>query len=151
MPVKDSLNQWLNKRNITFDIDDAHSVCSRFGLGGEKVDVCLGLCYQLEKGDIDQTEFAGGLCVLTGKEPDEVMGILRNVKPEAGLEAEIAGLEKIVTDGGRDISLIREWAIREGVNRTQYLQKLKEIVEDLSIPKTLVTSLGFEVEIPASG
>jgi len=38
------------------------------------------LCYQLDKGEIDNGEFTGGLCVLTGKKPEEVMGILKGVK-----------------------------------------------------------------------
>ncbi|MBA7608346.1 hypothetical protein ES703_15523 [subsurface metagenome] len=81
--MKEAMKKWLKRHQITFSADTANSICNKFGLEGEKIDGCLMLCYQLDKGEIDNGEFTGGLCVLTGKKPEEVMGILRGVKPEA--------------------------------------------------------------------
>ncbi|GAI04831.1 unnamed protein product [marine sediment metagenome] len=148
--MREAMKKWLSRHQITFSADAANSICSSLGLDGEKIDSCLGLCYQLEKGDINEADFTGGLCVLTGKKPEEVMGVLKGMNVKPSIEAEIANLEKVVTEGGRDVSLIKEWAKKERVSQTQYLQKLKDIVEDLSIPKTFVTSLGIEVEIPVA-
>lgn len=78
--MRKSMEKWLHKFQIPFSADTANSVCNSLGLDGEKMDECIGLCYQFEKGDIDNGEFTGGLCVLTGKEPEEVVGILKGVK-----------------------------------------------------------------------
>ena len=56
--MRERMEKWLQKFQITF----------------------LGLCYQLEKGDINEADFTGGLCVLTGKKPEEVAEVLRNIK-----------------------------------------------------------------------
>ena len=64
-------------------VDTAYSLCNSLGLDGEKVDECLGLCYQLEKGDISQADFTSGLSLLTGKKPEEVLEMLRNKEKES--------------------------------------------------------------------
>lgn len=75
--MKEAMQKWLKRHQITFSTDTANSICSSLGLDGEKVDECLGLCYQLEKGDINEADFTGGLSLLTGKKPEEVMEVLR--------------------------------------------------------------------------
>ena len=123
--MKEALNKWLQKFHQTFDADTAHSLCSRFGLDGEKADECLGLCYQLEKGDITETDFTGGVCVLTGKEPEEVMGVLRGMKSGGSPERQEKFIHKI--DGvpltgrwreiGFDESKMREGEFFKGATR----------------------------------
>lgn len=90
--MRKAMEKWLDRFHQSFSIDTANSICNSLGLDGEKVDECLGFCYQLEKGEINEADFTGGLCVLTGKKPEEVVGILRNVKagsqvPENVVEA----------------------------------------------------------------
>ena len=149
--MKKALQDWLKKRGMPeIDVDNAQSLCSKLGLEGDKYDGCVALVWQLEKGDISEVEFTVGLGIIADKEPKEVAGMLKGVGTKPLIETEIASLEKIVTKGGRDISLIKEWVKAEGISQTKYLQKLREIVEDLSIPRTFVTSLGIEVEIPVA-
>lgn len=89
--MKQAMKKWLHRHQITFSADTANSICNKFGLEGEKIDGCLMLCYQLDKGEIDNGEFTGGLCVLTGKKPEEVMGILKGMKvsPSGGQEIKV--------------------------------------------------------------
>lgn len=148
--MREALNKWLKRQNVSLSANTAHLICSSLGLDGDKIDECLGLCYQLEKGNINEADFTAGLCVLTGKKPEEVGGILRGIEAKPTIETEIANLEKIITEGGRNVSLIKEWAKTEGISQAKYLQKLREVAEDLLIPKTFVTSLGFEVELPVA-
>lgn len=77
--MREAMQKWLHKFQTDFNIDDANSLCNSFGLDGEKMDWCLSLCYQLEANKITQPEFTGGLCVLTGKKAEEVVGILRDI------------------------------------------------------------------------
>jgi len=81
--MKQSMEKWLKRRQIAFNPNTANSICDRFGLDGEKADQCIGLCYQLESDKITQAEFTGGLALLTGNEPEEVMGVLKGMKAEA--------------------------------------------------------------------
>lgn len=78
--MKEAMSRWMDKYRITFSIDTARSICDSLGLDGENVDECLAFCYQLEKGDISEADFTGGLCMLSGKKPEEVMGVLGNMK-----------------------------------------------------------------------
>ena len=80
MVMREGLNKWLKKQNINLSADTAHLICSSLGLDGDKVDECLGLCYQLEKGDINEADFTGGLCMLSGKKDEEVAEILKSLK-----------------------------------------------------------------------
>ena len=75
--MREALDKWLKKQNIEMSIDAAHSLCSSLELDGEKVDECLGLCYQLEKGSINRADFINGLSLLTGKKPEEVAEMLK--------------------------------------------------------------------------
>lgn len=77
--MREALNRWLKKQGVDLAVDTAHSLCDSLGLDGEKIDSCLGLCYQLEKGEINEADFTGGLCVLTSKKPEEVAKILKNI------------------------------------------------------------------------
>jgi len=104
------MEKWLKRHQIAFSADTANSICNSFGLEGEKADECLGLCYQLEKGDIDNGEFTGGLCVLTGKEPDEVMGVLKgmgNKEPWQMTRAEYSPIKEAREDA--HFEKVREW------------------------------------------
>lgn len=83
--MRKAMEKWLQKRQIAFDANTARSICDSLGLDGEKVDECLGLCYQLEKGDINEAELIVGLALLTGKKPEEVVEVLR------GMEAKPTG------------------------------------------------------------
>lgn len=78
--MRQAMKKWLHRFQITFSADTANSICNSLGLDGEKVDECLGLCYQLEKGDINEADFTGGLALLTGKKPEEVVKILKDMK-----------------------------------------------------------------------
>jgi len=86
--MKEAMKKWLHKYQTDFSTDAVHSLCNSLGLDGEKVDGCLALCYQLEKGDIDNGEFTVGLGLLTGKKPEEVAEVLRGMKAESPTEAE---------------------------------------------------------------
>lgn len=77
--MREALNRWLKKQGIELSADTAHSLCNSLGLDGDKVDSCLGLCYQLEKGEINEADFTGGLCVLASKKPEEVAKLLSKV------------------------------------------------------------------------
>lgn len=119
--MREALNRWLKKQNVSLSADTAHSLCNSLGLDGERVDECLGLVYQFEKGDIDQADFTGGLCVLTGKEPEEV--------------AEVLGGMKTVPSSGFHPPEVKQW-----LDRWVWAEKkgeiplipLKEVVEYLS-------------------
>jgi hypothetical protein len=65
---------------MTFSVDTANSLCNRFGLDTEKMDGCYMLVADLEANRITQEEFTAGLSVLTGKEPEEVLGILKGIE-----------------------------------------------------------------------
>lgn len=106
--MKQAMEKWLNRHQITFSIDTAHSLCNSLGLDGENVDECLGLCYQLEKGNIDNGEFTAGLSLLTGKKPEEVAEVLRGMKANPRVirymtpeeEIEFPYINAIITDEG---------------------------------------------------
>lgn len=79
--MKKAMQKWLKRHQMTFSVDTANSLCNRFGLDTEKMDGCYMLVADLEADRITQEEFTAGLSVLTGKEPEEVLGILKGVNP----------------------------------------------------------------------
>lgn len=90
--MRKALQKWLKKRELPeIDAELAQVLCSKLGLEGEKVDSCLAFVYQFEKGDINQVDFTTGLCMLSGKKPEEVMGMLKGVeaKPSDKIRVEI--------------------------------------------------------------
>lgn len=78
--MKKAMQKWLKRHQMTFSVDTANSLCNRFGLDTEKMDGCYMLVADLEADRITHEEFTAGLSVLTGKEPEEVMGILKGIK-----------------------------------------------------------------------
>ncbi len=81
--MKEAMNKWLERFHQTFDADTAHLICDRIGIDKDKVDDCLGLCYLLDKGSLNEAEFTVALGMLAEKEPEEVMEILGGMKAEA--------------------------------------------------------------------
>ncbi|MBA7537515.1 hypothetical protein ES705_29784 [subsurface metagenome] len=78
--MKNAMQKWLERHRMTFSVDTANSLCNRFGLDTEKMDGCYMLVADLEADRITQEEFTAGLSVLTGKEPEEVLGILKGAE-----------------------------------------------------------------------
>lgn len=82
MPMKESLNRWLHKQgNLEINSPEINSLCDSLGLTGDKIDSFYALVWQMEKGDINEAEFTAGLSVITEKEPEEVMGVLKGMSP----------------------------------------------------------------------
>jgi len=74
------MQKWLNKHKIAFNPEEAKSLCDNLGLQGEKTDGCYMLVANLEANKINEAEFTVGLATLMGKEPEEVMGVLKGIK-----------------------------------------------------------------------
>lgn len=110
--MKDALGKWLEKQGVEVGIDTAKSICDNLGLDSEKKDACLGLVYRFEKGEVDEPEFMQGLLLLSGKSPEEVMGILGGMKAnpldEAKLKEAYDWLKAEEAKGG--VGVLGGWA-----------------------------------------
>lgn len=88
--MRKAMQDWLKKRKLPeINPDDIQGLCNKLGLEGDKHDGCLALVWQMEKGDINETEFLGGLSVIAGKEPEEVAGVLKGKDIESYTKAKV--------------------------------------------------------------
>lgn len=151
--VSDKLLQDLD-RYSAFDavwVNRRRKDCLTYLSEGESEEA-VGRVHLPKGSKIITPDYCGGYLVLRGlAEPMLKKGGNPKAVPEGSIQTEIASLESEIKKKGRIISLIQSEARKEGLTDTQYLVRLQDIAKDLAIPKTRVSTLGFEeLEIPVA-
>jgi len=103
------MHEWLDKRGIDFDPDEAESLCSvMLGLEDDNLDICVSYVYAFEKEELNEEEFVAALCELTGKPPEELVEAIKNREvPDASKEEAASAVEPGGTEGNADVDEIR--------------------------------------------